>query len=156
MTLTGAVKSFLYQREFGSSNLLYREFRKWGIDAMGSRDRRRTKKKTKVGHGWGEEIKFLISKWGSTEALKSSWKFYPYLFMFCVKIRMLPCIWLLGGVLLVLPGPAAPKGFMWWTESLGGGRLGQDSVSRNFTNSSEKDYKKLLVIIFHWCSGEKH
>lgn len=67
---------------------------------------------------------------------------------------MLPCIWLLDGVLLVLPVPAAPKVFISWTESLGGGRLGQDSVSRNFTNNSEKDYKRLLVI-FYWCSVEK-
>lgn len=68
---------------------------------------------------------------------------------------MLPCIWMLDGVLIVLPVPAAPKGFISWTESFGGGRLGQDSVSRNFTNNSEKDYKRLPVSTFYRSSVEK-
>lgn len=37
----------------------------------------------------------------------------------------------------LLPGES--RGFISWTESLGGGTDGWDSVSRNLTKSSEKD-----------------
>lgn len=36
------------------------------------------------------------------------------------------------------------RGLMSWTESLGAGSEGVDSISRNFTNISEKDYNKQI------------
>lgn len=45
----------------------------------------------------------------------------------------------LEAALLVLFGGGALRGLMSWTESFGAGSEGVDSISRNFTNISEKD-----------------
>lgn len=43
--------------------------------------------------------------------------------------------------LLVLLEGGALRGLMLWTKSLGAGSIGLDSISKNFTNISEKDCK---------------
>lgn len=44
--------------------------------------------------------------------------------------------------LLILLGGEALRGLMSWNGSFGAGREGVDSISRNFTNISEKDCNK--------------
>lgn len=54
------------------------------------------------------------------------------------RVGHLPAKVLEAAPLVLLEG-GAPRGLMSWTGSLGAGSEGVDSISRNFTNISEKD-----------------